>query len=190
MTRCEPGKRVRFHPMQGRRGHDAEHHLARAYLLPSFDSFENHTSRNEGREGHAILHMVLRIWTLGNPSQTDHWRLMTYDWKQINTALSPIPLYLFSVITSALWTHRPATMLSNYLFKDHMKYIMWPDIHPHHPQTFHGACPPSQSDSRSCFSRRVSIGCQKPVCRNTINCPSAASNSSGSRSRIVWSSLR
>ena len=51
-------------------------------------------------------------------------------------------------------------------------------------QTFHGALPSLHICSSICFSRNVSIGCQKPLCLYAISCPAFAMRSSGSRSSI------
>src|SRR6185369_11568566 len=53
--------------------------------------------------------------------------------------------------------------------------------------TFHGALPLVQSSSSCCLSRRVSIGCQNPLCLNAASWPSWASPVSGSFSNTVMS---
>ncbi len=54
-----------------------------------------------------------------------------------------------------------------------------------HHQVFQGAFPLAHRSFSSVYSRSVSMGCQKPVCRKASSCEAAASRCMGSRSSRV-----
>src|SRR3989344_5829909 len=56
-------------------------------------------------------------------------------------------------------------------------------------QSFQGALPLAQTSSSTFLSRKVSIGCQKPVCLKALSSPPSARRCMGSLSQTVSSPL-